>query len=332
MFNKFSSKKEFTPENYAAFCEKQLIVFQRSLAKQLERMDILSTSSIAQIVYSEMTAFALFASDYAYCMVSHNNLANREKIQSLLIDQFMNISRFQAVPYNPRILKKRFFLYRYEEYGQVVCDDGYFGLSIFKNMDEKQWLALQSTPMHRAVLLFADVVNDVLKNRTMSKRELSHFISKDMPEIVIDGVFASSYYFILSKRLIEAASNYSKSILDYLQKDELPENQSEFSTTETLKSFVMVLVWIVAFLVPAVPLIVLDIPWWGMVIYFVLCLLQLSAYLNPITFIWAFISEIQRPKYDAWSIVFFVSFALYAAYFLFNVIIPFILACKRSND
>lgn len=92
------------------------------------------------------------------------------------------------------------------------------------------------------------------------------------------------------------------------------------------------LIWIFSFLIPIIPLVVIDVPWYGILIYtFLAQFLNLGMFVNPIVFIWALILEISRIQdghFDTLSMVFFIAFGIYAVYYFVSYIYPYLL--KRS--
>ena len=96
------------------------------------------------------------------------------------------------------------------------------------------------------------------------------------------------------------------------------------------------LIWILAFLIPVVPLVVIDVPWYGILIYTLLAqFLNLGKFVNPIVFIWALILEIPRiqsGRFDTLSIIFFVSFVVYAVYYFVSYVSPYLLSLRFKNE
>ena len=92
------------------------------------------------------------------------------------------------------------------------------------------------------------------------------------------------------------------------------------------------IIWFIAFLVPIVPLAVLNAPWWGIALYTLFSFFHLGMFVNPITFLWALIVEIQRIRagnFDTISVIFFISFGIYFVYWVLGYVLP-LLRSKRA--
>ena len=82
-----------------------------------------------------------------------------------------------------------------------------------------------------------------------------------------------------------------------------------------------ILLKIVTIFGTVLPLVILDIPWWGILAFGTLIFFGLSKFINPFTYGIALYVELNRPYHDKLSIIFFIAFAIYAYHFV-NSIIP----------
>lgn len=67
------------------------------------------------------------------------------------------------------------------------------------------------------------------------------------------------------------------------------------------------------------PLVILDLPWWGNVIYYALLSFGLAMVAFPVMMVWAFVVEIQQATHDWFGIAFLVVFAVSALWFIISL-------------